>query len=148
MLTFDATTSILMNPAKKILILFGLSLLLRVILVMLFRIDENFHYSTIAGTITLPILMILSLALVAIPAGTFWTRRDQISAVGAYLVPAVMVNSVLRIVDFARLQSVCEVDDDFYLVETLCEDAMFHFVCAIPFLFFGAMALLIYHHRG
>ena len=147
MLTFDATTSILIHPAKKILILFGLSLLLRVILVILLRTDEYFHYSKIAGAITLPILMILSLALVALPSATFWTRRDQISAVGAYLVPAVMINSVLRIVDFARLQSVCE-GSDFYLFEKLCEDAGFHFVCAIPFLFFGALVLLIYHHQG
>lgn len=85
-------------------------------------------------------LIVLTLALIFIAPLILWRTGRALSRAGLFLLPAVAVNAVLRLLDLRRLNAICEYENLGH--ETVCSDLYLQALCSVPFLFAAGIILL------
>ena len=137
--------SINSSSLKRIILIAALAILMRYAIVELWKMDYHEVVSNIRF-FSLPVLGLLSLLLVLISRMTFWPRRDEIRSIGITLMSAVMINALLRIVDWMRIFVTCE-GEGFRTYERLCEGTVMQNFFNIPFLLVSIIVLWIWSNR-
>ena len=133
------------SSLKRIILIAALAILMRIAIVELFKMDYHEVVSNIR-ILGLPVLGLLSILLVLISRMTFWPKRDEIRSIGITLMSAVMINALLRVVDWMRIFGICE-GEGFRTYENLCEGTVIQNFFNIPFLLVSIIVLLILNNR-
>ena len=129
---------------KRAIVIVALAVILRVAIVMLHRLEQlDYKEYSNWNFFTLPVLELTTLLLVIAPSAIFRRKRNKISDVGVTILPAVLINAILRIVELIRSGTICN-GPDFYTYEKFCELIGMQSICNIPFVFIGALVLWIW----
>ncbi len=133
---------------KRIALIVALAVLLRAAVVAL-NSEEVLQGSYNQNQYTffvLPALELLALLMAAVSM-KLGEKRDGAARAGITVLMVVMINAVLRVVDFARLHGPCEEEEVFRVYESLCEPVFAELMCNAPFLLLGTVVLLIWRAR-
>jgi len=121
-----------------------LAVLLRWLVVNLY--EPGFYLAELGGYALayylLPALMLLTLAMILVPPLLPWRPGRALSRAGLFLLPVVGINTILRLLDLWRIHGIC--DDEYIRHETICDDLYLQAYCSAPFLFVGAIVLLVW----
>lgn len=124
----------------------ALAALLRAGLVGLHQLVQiDYEYASL-NFFALPVLELLVLLLVIVPSFWMLKRETQIRNLGIAMLMAVIINALLQIVDWIRVDEVCD-GLDFYTFEKYCESIIMQSFCNIPFVLIGLAVLLIWWPR-
>lgn len=89
----------------------------------------------------LPLLQLLSLLLIAGPSMVLSRVPAGLQRAGVILVSVVLINALLRVVDFYRWGETCA-GENYGRYEGVCDAVVMQQYCNVPFIFFGAVILL------
>ncbi len=132
---------------RRAIVIVALAVILRVAIVMLHGLEQlDYNRYSNWNFFSLPVLELTTLLLVIAPSATFLRKRDEISNVGVTILPAVLINAILRTVELIRSGTICN-GPDFYKYEDFCELIIMQSFCNIPFVFIGALVLLIWKFK-
>ncbi len=126
----------------QIVVAVAIAVLIRVAIVTTNRedvlIDDRFFTPFFFA---LPLLQLLSLLLIVGPFMVLWRVPAGIQRVGVVFVSVMLINAILRVVDFFQWGETCD-GENYGRYEGVCDAVVMQQFCNIPFILFGVIILL------